>query len=314
MKTLHDTFIKFNEVITLTQSKMDSLRTSRDALQDTIIKWFKEKHPDNMPSFKAQGSFTMKTALNQLDGEEYDIDLGVYISGFEDKSISEYPNPQLFHTWINEATKDETEANNINKNTCVRVTYKKGYHVDLPPYIKNKFGQIYLAHVRDGWVLSDPIEFTNWFNSAVQQHGDQLRRVVKYMKAWKDYRKLPLASIAISILVVNNFEPSNSHDELALYNTVKNINCSLHTVFSCRKPVQPYEDVFEDYSDTRRTAVLEGFESFVEKMSTIIGSSDCETKKKNLRKLFGDRFPIVCDEDFEKTDKPGVLKSDGRSA
>lgn len=314
MTKMQKAFLDFNEAITLSDSKHDNLVTSRDTLKDLIKKWFDENHPECTPRFKVQGSFAMKTTLMQLDDEEYDIDLGVYLTGFEDKNVDEYPSPQTVHTWINEATKDATKENNVNKMTCVRVIYQKKYHVDLPSYIEGKSDNIYLAHTRDGWVPSDPIEFTNWFLDNVNNSGEQIRRIVKYIKAWKDYRKMPIASIAVTILTCNNFVKYINEDYKALYDTLKNINNSLNYSFSCKKPVNPYEDIFEDYYDTRKQTIIDGLKDFEERMRIIIYSDDCETKKKNLHKLFGDRFKIPCEEEFEKTEKPGVLKSDGRSA
>ena len=314
MNKLQKAFLSFNDSISFSKSKKEDLSTSRDALKETIRGWFKDNHPECMPVFSVQGSFSMGTTLMQLDEHEYDIDLGVYITGFEDKRIENYPSPNTIHAWINKATENETEANNINKMTCVRVSYKKGYHVDLPSYIKDRFGHIYLAHTRDGWVPSDPVEFTNWFNDCVNNDGEQVRRIVKYVKAWKDYRAMPLASIAVTILVCNNFERYPDEDYKALYKTIKNINSALNLSFTCRKPVNPFENIFEDYSDSRKQTIIDGMNDFENRMFAVIDSNDCETKKKNLQKLFGDRFKIACDEEYEKTEKPGVLKSDGRSA
>ena len=314
MTKLQKAFLDFNEAITLSGAKKQDLITSRDAIKDTVLKWFEDNHPECIPHFEVQGSFVMETTLMQLDNNEYDIDLGVYLTGFEYKSDTDYPVPQTVHNWINKATCDETKENNIDKMTCVRVSYQKGYHVDLPSYIEDGLGNIFLAHTRDGWIKSDPVEFTNWFINHVNTHGEQIRRLVKYIKAWKDYRKMPIASIGVTILVCNNYVPSIDEDYKSLYYTIKNINKALGLIFACNKPVKPYENIFEDYSDTRRQTIIDGLQDFENKLQNIIWGDDCETKKKNLLKLFGDRFKFPCDEEFEKTDKPGVLKSDGRSA
>ena len=256
----------------------------------------------------------MNTTLMQLDDSEYDIDLGIYLTGYETKSMLDYPSPDTVHGWINKATENETSSKNINKMTCVRVTYKKGYHVDLPSYIKTANDDIYLAHTRDGWTPSDPVKFTNWFKEKVSNNGEQIRRIVKYVKAWKDYRKMPLASIAVTILVCNNFVSFQNEDYKSLYETIRKINKSLNMDFSCYKPVEPYENIFDDYSDTRKETIINGLKDFENKMFEIINSTEYEKQKRNLNKLFGDRFKFELNEEFEKTDRPGVLKSDGRSA
>ncbi len=64
----------------------------------------------------------------------------------------------------------------------------------------------YLAHKTKGWIVSDPKAFKDWFIKKVQDNDEQLRRVVKYMKAWKEYKEVPLKGIGITILAANNFE------------------------------------------------------------------------------------------------------------
>ena len=314
MNNLHKLFLKFNERITLTQTRSDELKVSRENLQDVIIKWFKENQPDHLPSFALQGSFAMKTTLNQLNEKEYDIDLGVYVSGYENASPSSFPNPQLFHSWLNKATNNETDANNKDKYTCIRVTYKSGYHVDLPSYIKTSTGIVYLANTNLGWVKSDPLGFTNWFKQSVANNGEQVRRVVKYIKAWKDYNSIPLSGVSITILTVRNFCRHDSHDENALCDTLVNINKSLDSFFICKKPVEGYEDLFLDFDENKKTKIKESLKDFQIKMQKILSEADVDVKKKLFNKLFGDRFVFSLDEEFEKTDKPGILKSDGRSA
>lgn len=39
----------------------------------------------------------------------------------------------------------------------------------------------------------------------MNDNDEQLRRLVKYLKAWKDYKSVPLKGIEITILVSNNY-------------------------------------------------------------------------------------------------------------
>jgi ribosomal protein L10 len=38
-----------------------------------------------------------------------------------------------------------------------------------------------------GWHFSDPVEITKWFKEAVKTNGTQLKRTVRYFKAWADF-------------------------------------------------------------------------------------------------------------------------------
>ncbi len=46
---------------------------------------------------------------------------------------------------------------------------------------------IHLAMRNGEWKKSDPEQVSKWFNDRVTEHGDQLRRVCRYLKAWRDY-------------------------------------------------------------------------------------------------------------------------------
>ncbi|MDX9982149.1 MAG: CBASS cGAMP synthase, partial [Lentisphaeria bacterium] len=73
---------------------------------------------------------------------------------------------------------------------------------------------------RDGkWKRTDPEEVANWFEDRVKQHGEQLRRICRYLKAWRDHH-WPHgggpSSIAIMVAVAQSFEPAWHRDDLAL--------------------------------------------------------------------------------------------------
>ena len=131
------------ETITLSSSKRNELVTGRNSLREDIRSDFSEKGR-NKPSFCMQGSFAMKTTINPIGDKEYDVDDGVYIQGYSDKDMSEWPSTTTVHTWVKDAVQGYTSTNPIDKNTCVRVVFADNYHVDLPIYI-SKNEDIYLV-------------------------------------------------------------------------------------------------------------------------------------------------------------------------
>ena len=117
----------------------------------------------------------------------------------------------------------------------------------------------YLAHKSNGWIESDPKAFTEWFQSYVNEKGQQIRRMVKYLKAWKDYKNIDIKGMAITILVCNNFSITESRDDITLLDTVTNIIDTLEDDFHCYKPVTPTdEDLFGDISVTTKNEILNG--------------------------------------------------------
>lgn len=317
MADLQKLFEKFNEKITLTKSKSDSLKTSRDALRSDVKNWFSDKNK-KQPKFCWQGSFAMKTVVNPLDGKEYDLDDGVYIQDYENMEMDEWISPSTVHKWIKDAVYERNQQDVIDKDTCVRVPYAAGYHIDLPIYIC-KDDVAYLAHKNKGWSECDPKAFKDWFVGKVnsEDYGEQLRSIVKYLKAWRDYKGIPLKGIEITILATNSFDKYDERDDKSLRNTVTDIIDVLEKDFECVKPVIPEEDLFDDASETKKNSILSGLKTLKTNLDKAIDESDEKKASEYLRKSFGDRFPLgeeSLNSQFATSKKPGVLKHDGRSA
>lgn len=317
MADVHSLFLKFNDNITLSSSKADFLKTSRDAIRRDIKKWFSD-NDKKQPKFCWQGSFSMKTTVNPLN-DEYDMDDGVYLQGYEEDSLDDYPAVYTAHSWVKSAVDNRTSCHTMDKNTCVRVKYANNYHIDLPIYIV-KENKAYLAHKSKGWTISDPKAFTDCFIDKVKMNSEQLRRLVKYLKAWKDYNHVPLKGIEITILVVDSFSDYDGRDEISLRNTVQGISTVLHTSFSCTKPVEPYEDLFESKTDNQKKEIKESLKRLIYSLDSAIQSDDGYDGSVILREEFGSRFPLGKRSNpndeyrYERTSAPGILKHDGRSA
>ncbi|MCD2348882.1 cyclic GMP-AMP synthase DncV-like nucleotidyltransferase [Clostridium guangxiense] len=317
MSDLNKLFAKFNDTITLSSIKKENLRTGRNALRKKIKDKFTEKDRTN-PKFCGQGSFMMKTTVNPISGE-YDLDDGVYIQGYSDKEQSDWPVASTIHNWIYDAVENHTSTSPVDKNTCVRVIYVNDYHIDLPSYIV-KDDVAYLAHKRDGWVVSDPKAFTDWFIDKVTSEGEQLRSLVKYLKAWKDFKSVDLKGIAITILVGNNFYPYEKRDDLSLLGTVTDIINSLEEKFECVKPVAPNEDIFDGISEVKKTNILDSLKELKDKLQEAVNNEDEEEASQLMIDCFGSRFPkgekssTDSTSNFVSASAPSILKNDGRSA
>lgn len=301
MANSHVFFIKFNCSIELKNTRKESLRISCNAVRDKIRKYFKEKQNGFSPKFHGQGSFMMNTIILPLDGE-FDIDDGIYFK----VNRKPQPTPDTFHRWIYEAVDGHTKESPIDKMTCVSVVYAGEYHIDLPIYYILDSSCPKLAHKRDGWVDSDPREFIDWFQSKTDDKG-QLRRIIRYLKAWRDFKSGNLPSgLILSILATNNFHP-DSRDDIALLNTLLNIQHSLIVSFSCYRPTTPQnEDLLQKYS-------LSDKQYFYNQLNRLIKSAkyalDEKTEPKDACKIwkqhFGDRFPC----EIEENKNDGLLSA-----
>jgi hypothetical protein len=309
MAVLHKEFNAFDKEIKLTDSRKEDLKGSRKTLRKTIKAWFKENRSEELsPKFWGQGSFEMNTTVNPIpeyDEEgnkllKYDLDYGVY---FIEKEGEDNRKPiQSLHDDIYDAVQNHTKEDTIRKTTCIRVVFADGHHIDLPIYYMD--GDVpELAHRSEGWIDSDPRAFTDWFNS--QPNLKQLRRIVRYLKAWKNYQghlrsdlKLP-SGFQLTILAVEHYTPKDNDDEafrLCVEAMSQALNCP--GGFQCLRPTTPKgEDVFADYSETRKKNFLNRLSSLVEACQKAEQENNFKTASEYLIKEFGDRFPKGEDKD-----------------
>jgi hypothetical protein len=322
MADLDTLYSKFNDEIKLTPSKRESLITGRDAIRGIIKKGFSE-HERNQPKFRMQGSFAMKTTINAIGDDEFDLDDGIYLQGYGNTDQSGWPAAEDVHQWIIDAVDGHTKAAPENKTSCVRVQYRSGYHIDLPSYII-KDDVCFLANKKEGWIESDPKAFRDWFMDYVTNYpltyGEQLRRTVKYVKAWRDYCGVELESIVVTILLTNHFTCYSGRDDKAVYETIRKVYDALSLNFACKKPVTPYEELISDYSDSKQNRVLDALGDFRDTLKTAIDETDEKAASEALRSVYGSRFPMgkaastQSSSGFTSTTSPGVIGNDGRSA
>ena len=307
-------FKEYHEKIKLSSSQKKELigdkdkKGSRDALRDRIKKDFKEKGR-KQPKFFMQGSFSMNTTINPLSAE-YDLDDGVYLQNIDtSRSIEEWETPKTVHKWIVDAVDGHTSRKPTDKNLCVRVHYAdERKHIDLPIYAQ-KDDTYYLAVKDKGWVESNPKEIKDWFLDELEVKGEQYRRVVRYLKGWKDFREDENTQVKLyggfqlTVLASYHFVSSES-DEESFYRTIEGIKSKLwiYQEQICH-PKDWNKNIIEHYSEARRKKFVEEFEKMYKQAKNAYEETDCIEKSKKWQKIFGDRFPTLQKEDCEKDDK-----------
>ena len=328
MANNHDQFIAFNDAITINSSKEKALKKNRKALRDRIKKYYKDNYSNEIaPKFKPQGSFAMQTILEPIKSEDnlgvFDLDDGIY---FIDNSVNDRLSIDQYHRHIKDVVTGHTSIAPIDKDTCIRVEYSDGHHVDLPIYFKtDSTGSIpQLAHKSKGWINSDPKEFYEWFNRKADE-TPQLRRIVKYLKAWCDYKEsinsninMPSGCI-LTILAVEHFSAVVNRDDEALKNVLVRMYNSLSITFTCYRPTTPVgENLFAGYSDTRRNNFMDRLKTFKEDAERAIASSNPKEACEKWQNHFGMRFSCSTakneDENARQFSNPVILNNNNRFA
>lgn len=322
MANCHNLFTDFTGVIKLNESKRKSLKKSRKSLRDKIRKYFKEEKPDEIqPKFTGQGSFVTDTILEPIpikkeeDGEEiiilkYDVDDGIYFIGDKDERKS----TQTYHNWIKNAVDGHTQTPPVDKPTCIRVLFADGHNIDLPIYFKCEDEVPELANTSKDWMESDPKAFKKWFEQKTDGKP-QLVRLVRYIKAWCDFRedrrkdkKMPSGFI-MTILACNHYY-SHDRDDIALKETLVNIQAKLEDKFECFRPTVPTdEDLLADYN--HKDYFMECLQNFIDDAKSALKSTNQKEACGKWQKHFGDRFPCQnAKEEEEKNSTPAFIVSE----
>ena len=319
MANCHDLFLSFHKSIGLSDSAKERLRKARDAIRERIRKSFSEAKRTPLPEFHEQGSYATHTIVNPIDGE-YDIDDGVYLQNLDKTDNSNWPTMETVHKWIVDAVVGHTGHSPIDKRTCVRVVYAGQYHVDLPIYAELNGENLHAEKGQQGWHKSDPKAIITWFQDAVKKHGEQLRQMVRYFKAWADHNskdgKLP-SGFVFTVLIVGKFLP-HDRDDVCFGKLVKAIHSQLVSSLYVPNPVDSSEDLLARYTEDQKKRVMDAL-SRLQKVAANALSTDGKVEAcKAWRTEFGSRWPD-CDM-IEKSDSPlyttapAILKDDARSA
>jgi hypothetical protein len=285
MANTHNQFLKFEQNISVPQSKKQKLISSRQALQNRIIEHFKKKPNAPVPKFYIQGSYKMGTMI--LDKKNtYDVDLGIY---FLTKPLIE---PATLQKWVIEAVKGHTADGVEHRSKCLRVIYKENFDIDLPVYYKNTQDKSPFLATKAGWQESDPKELCDWFKSKKDKEG-QLLRLVKYFKAWANNRgkKMP-SGIALTVWVTNNYT-ANIRDDIAFYETAKKMYKYFANNAKCINPATPGDNLIERLDSIQIRNFYNAFGNLVKSAEQAL-TQDSTTKANNIwHNEFGDKFPML---------------------
>jgi hypothetical protein len=319
--------MEYNKSIRLSDEKRNELISARDDLRYRIESRFDTSKKilnndsglmffiDELLEFQSQGSFVMDTIINPIH-DDYDLDDGIYILG--QRPRGQRPEPEVFHKLVMEAigVNPSKIEEVIDKNTCVRVRYKAGFHIDLPIYYTGDKKCPDLADKKRGYVLSNPVEFIAWFEAKIdsgfkkeylyesrlfrneysqwladiRKRDHQLRRIVRYLKCWGDLRREEMpCGLVMTILAANHYSP-HERDDISLTETLVNIFAALSKSFQCDRPTTPKgENLLEDYKN--KEAFMKYLKYLIESAKIALRENDPKKACGHWQERLGYRFP-----------------------
>jgi len=309
MANCNDMFQDFKDKISIPKTKREHLKKGKDGIETRIKNYYKNEN-ENQPTFCQQGSYALNTMINPLD-EEYDLDDGVYLQHLDDKKDN-WPTTEIVHKEILEAVEKHTDQKNEDLKSCIRVVYAGDYHIDLPIYGEYG-GRYFLARTGDEqWVENDIRGFNEWSRNKFKD-SEQLRSIVKYLKAWNDFKNGEFTGILITVLVGQYHEEFEDRDDESLAKTVQRIIANFKVNRKVLNPVDSKENLIEKWSDSKIGRAIEALENLHEKALEAINEKDKAAASKKWITVFGTRFPEYEEEKEESKVAVIPLVRDTRS-
>lgn len=211
-----------------------------------------------------------------------------------------------------------------DKPTCIRIEISTTAHIDIPLYsipddeyvtlekAAFRYGydslldavnerkadnwtslptdEVLLAHREENWVMSDPRPVKDWFIDHVDGQ-EQLRRVVRYLKAFRDWQwktKGP-SSILLMAAAAPLYVKMDRRDDMALLEVLKGLPAALRA--GVNNPVDEMESLTGRMTDDEVEDAAKKFEDFERHLNGAVHAKDSVTACGWMVKMFGPRFP-----------------------
>jgi hypothetical protein len=327
---------RFEENGTL-REKRNIIRGKLDKKLPDVFKDHDEECPKYF--FRDQGSYELGTGVKPLDGD-YDIDQGLYF----EVSTGDW-DPVILKKRVWKALDGHTDEVRIRR-PCVTVQYHEGeepiYHVDIAVYANgNGDGKARLAVGREStptserkWELSHPKALKEKIHERFTAEDDraQFRRIVRSLKRWKDNKfssdgtAAPLG-IGLTVLVYDDLQATYSDVFARTADDLQALRKLVATALgrfistwdpeeeklvrrlTATLPMEPFNDVFEQMTNRQMESFEDKLKRLKEALDFASDAVDPYDACKELRKQFGDDFPVPEKKETAKTHAPAIATS-----
>jgi len=346
--SLQKQFEAFHDAIKLGRYEENQiLREKRDIIKEKLesrLPEVFEEYGEECPafSFRDQGSYEMGTGTKPLDGD-YDIDQGLYLL----ISTADYPDPVVLKKRVHEALDGHTQEVRI-RQSCVTVFYQQAgepiYHVDIAIYSDGQMnadgtdrlakGKKYSTDEYRFWEVSDPQGLSDTLLARFEEgtDRDQFRRIVRYLKRWKDENfstdgNAAPRGIGLTILAYDHLQPSyaddfdhDADDLEALRILVRAALSRFAYVWdnaeqkSVRRlavtlPVEPWNNLFERMTNCQMEDFEHRLKDLLEALDAAAVEVDPVDACQHLQGVFGADFPVPSKEETAKMLAPAIVSS-----
>jgi len=156
--------------------------------------------------------------------------------------------------------------------------------------------EVLLAHREDDWKVSDPRKIHEWFLSAVDRYGEQLRRVSRYLKAWRDQQGTRAAGLSSICLMVCAFEAYRilkgsveARDDRALLQVARMLPQLL--AGPIENPTDPAEKLCARMGSEDRRVAIALAQKLIADLEAALSATQPQAAIAFLRQSLGPRIP-----------------------
>lgn len=347
MANVQKYFEDFHEEIKLKRFEENAtLREKRDIIRSKLhncLSEIFEKYGEKCPAFDFcdQGSYDLDTGIKPLDCD-FDIDQGLYF----EIGVADYPDPVLLKKRVYEALEGYTDNVRI-RMPCVTVFYHLDsepiYHVDIAIYTdgsKDADGKKRLARGKINsqeeyriWEVSDQAGLRQAIFNRFDTNGyNQFRRIVRYLKRWKDENFVSDGhaaprGIALTIAAYYYLQPTYSDIISAKPYDLKALRDLVNTLLgrffpqwdetekkyiprlTIKLPVEPENDLLEKLTAKQ----MQNLKDQLKDLRTALDKAESEVDPveacQELKKVFGSYFPVPTKEETGKKYSPAIISS-----
>lgn len=348
MAKIQQQFDEFNQAIRLGRFKENkTLCEKRDIVRgkiDANLPGVFAEHDEPCPNFdfSNQGSYEMGTGIKPLQGD-FDIDQGLYFN----LGTADYTDPVILKERVYAALVGHTKDVQIRRS-CVTVFYQRDgepvYHVDIAVYVDGSAepdgksrvakGKLGSAEEYRFWEVSKPQDLSEEIRRPFTSSNErrQFRRIVKYLKRWCDLKfsdggnSVP-SGISLTVAVSKTLQPtfsdafSGTPDDLtAMSSVVSTILANFNATwdpseqdyvdrFRVVLPVEPWGDLLERMSNSQMAVFKQKLEALGAALAFALTIDDRVEACRELRRQFGEDFPIPDPTDTAKKHAPAIVSS-----
>ena len=263
-----------------------------------------------------QGSYKYSTTIK---GDVVDRDVAVMIP----LSVSDNPDPRKIKGYLKDSIDRPARTVSI-KEPCVRASYlengEEWLHIDLPLYASDG-DSVYLARGKAtsenyAWEEADPDGLNEDLCGKINGN-DQLRRIICFIKQWKNEKYSGAASdhsvppsIGLTYLACDCFSkqtgPDGDDDLLALQKTMKAIldkfivtkdweGNIISANISRKLTVKPYTDIFEKMRNSSESYMVTFYKRMSKAVENLTNAVNVESEHdagNYVQKVLGTDFKV----------------------